>query len=335
MIRHAVMAGALGILSGCGESPQQKSKAPSQEQTEQIRKESDEKAWADAAKLGTVAAFKAYLQGHPSGAHADEARKRIAALEEEVRKQAEEQARKQAELKTHRQADEKAWAEASGAGTIEALRAYLDSHPAGTNASEARKRIAALEDKSRKETEAKVRREAEVQALKEADAKAWSLVLSTSTIESLNAYLKAHPSGAHAAEARTRLAALEKKFYVQQAAASGRKARALGIPTVDLSVTCQPLNTPSADDGKKGRKRAAKRKQAPDDACLKSEHAALDDIIKQWRQFSREDRTRCVTPHLYSPSYVEWLTCLEMQRDVRKLRQENPEPLQPAPKRRR
>jgi hypothetical protein len=34
------------------------------------------------------------------------------------------------------------------------------------------------------------------------------------------------------------------------------------------------------------------------------------------------DKAQCMRTGVYLPSYVEWLTCLEMERDVRKMQQE-------------
>jgi hypothetical protein len=48
---------------------------------EQARKEADDKAWADAEKAGTAAAFTGYVQKFGSGAHVAEARQRLAALD--------------------------------------------------------------------------------------------------------------------------------------------------------------------------------------------------------------------------------------------------------------
>jgi hypothetical protein len=52
---------------------------------------------------------------------------------------------------------------------------------------------------------------------------------------------------------------------------------------------------------------------------MKSEHTALEELVKQWSEFSTTDRAQCINPNVYSPSYVEWITCLEVQRDVRRL----------------
>src|SRR5262245_64126439 len=59
-------------------------------------------------------------------------------------------------------------------------------------------------------------------------------------------------------------------------------------------------------------------------ACLDSEQKAREQIIKDQATYSSADKRRCMRTGVYLPSYVEWLTCLEMERDVRKMRQGEP-----------
>jgi hypothetical protein len=60
--------------------------------------------------------------------------------------------------------------------------------------------------------------------------------------------------------------------------------------------------------------------------CLDSEQAIRKDLSKSWTNFNAADRTHCVSEATMGgeSSYTELLTCLEMARDVRKMR-ENPE----------
>jgi hypothetical protein len=88
-------------------------------------------------RSGTAAAFNAYIQNFGSGAHVAEARERIAALDEQTRKEAE----------------EKAWTEAVRTGTAAAFNGYLQSFGSGAHAAEARQRVAALETRGREEVE--------------------------------------------------------------------------------------------------------------------------------------------------------------------------------------
>jgi hypothetical protein len=59
--------------------------------------------------------------------------------------------------------------------------------------------------------------------------------------------------------------------------------------------------------------------------CMSSEQRAREQIIKDWGQYAPADRTRCVQAgtKVYLPSYVEWLTCLEMETAVKRMGQED------------
>ena len=58
------------------------------------------------------------------------------------------------------------------------------------------------------------------------------------------------------------------------------------------------------------------------ETCVQSEEAARDQLKKSGGEFSAADKTECVSTVKIggSPSYAELITCLEMKRDVRKLR---------------
>jgi hypothetical protein len=181
-------------------------------------------------------------------------------------------------------ADEKAWNDAVRAGTAAAFNTYLQSYGSGAHAAEARQRVAAFD----------------AQARKDADEKAWTDALRGGTAGSFNLYLQNFATGAHAAEARQRMAALESQ---------GRRE----VPVVGIQATCQAaagvmvslLGGSTTDQDVKG--------------CLDSEQKARDQIVKDLSTYSSVDKARCMRTNVYLPSYVEWLTCLEMERDVRKM----------------
>jgi hypothetical protein len=84
------------------------------------------------------------------------------------------------------------------------------------------------------------------------------------------------------------------------------------VPSVDIRKTCQAaasVMTSLVVDS---------TAQRDVDVCLSSEQAAREQIIKDWATYSSAERTQCVQPSVYLPSYVEWLTCLEMEKSVRK-----------------
>jgi hypothetical protein len=72
------------------------------------------------------------------------------------------------------------------------------------------------------------------------------------------------------------------------------------------------------------RDRAAENQGVEDDSavCIQDEKAARDQLATKWDEFASADRTRCVRMSTVerTASYIEVLTCLEMNRDARKLR---------------
>src|SRR5262249_24445205 len=239
--------------------------------TELSRKEADEKAWADAVRIGTAAAFTSYTQNFSSGAHVAEARQRLAALDEQAREDA----------------DEKAWADAQRTGTTAAFNDYVQKFPSGAHGAEARQRIAALEEQARKEE----------------DEKAWAEAQRSGTAAAFSNYVQKFGSGAHVAEARQRAAALD---------AQGRKQ----IPGIDIQKTCK------AAAGAMVSLMGGTTTEQDINACLDAEQKARDQIVKDLATYSSAYKAQCMRTDVYLPRYVEWLTCLEMERDVRKERRQ-------------
>ena len=61
--------------------------------------------------------------------------------------------------------------------------------------------------------------------------------------------------------------------------------------------------------------------------CIQSEKAARDQLKKSWGEFSAKDRVGCVATAKIggSPSYIEVITCLEIIRDLDKMRATSPD----------
>jgi hypothetical protein len=106
--------------------------------------------------------------------------------------------------------------------------------------------------------------------------------------------------------------------------ASGAAFAQSGIPTVDIQGTCKAAA--SAMVQLMGGSTAGNDTEI----CLGSEQRARDQLVKDWGTYSAGDRDRCVRTGVYLPSYVEWLTCLEMERDVRKMKIDMPDPRAPV-----
>jgi hypothetical protein len=92
-----------------------------------------------------------------------------------------------------------------------------------------------------------------------------------------------------------------------------------GVPTINVKKTCQTSQqTISSIFGD--------QTAVTYDSCLNQEREARGLLEKGWASFPAADKALCVQSANYMPSYVEWLTCFEMQRDVRRIRNEGRTP---------
>jgi hypothetical protein len=91
-----------------------------------------------------------------------------------------------------------------------------------------------------------------------------------------------------------------------------------GVPTLNVEQVCQGI----AQQGGVTFHDSAVAQEKKD--CLDSEQSTRDEIVKQWSTFSATDKVACTNESRMGgdSSYTELLTCLEMARDVRKMRSE-------------
>jgi hypothetical protein len=84
------------------------------------------------------------------------------------------------------------------------------------------------------------------------------------------------------------------------AQAGGRGAGAGGVPNLDVRPSCRESTVPD---------------------CVSQEQIAREMLIKEWPRFTAQERTRCAeeAKDAGPPSYVEWLTCLQINANARKL----------------
>ena len=100
-------------------------------------------------------------------------------------------------------------------------------------------------------------------------------------------------------------------FAIASAGAAGlAQARAQrdggGVPNLDVKTSCTDAQKFSTDDGKSAYK-----------GCMQDEGNARAELAKRWGTFRAKDRQDCVQQGITpSPSYVEVLTCLEMNTDA-------------------
>jgi hypothetical protein len=95
----------------------------------------------------------------------------------------------------------------------------------------------------------------------------------------------------------------------------------LGLPAaIALADSPPKLNVaPSCDAAARGAISAGRDKEA----CLVDERTAEDDLAQNWSKYNAADKTQCVgNVKTGGPaSYVELLSCLEIMRDAKAIRQ--------------
>jgi hypothetical protein len=90
-----------------------------------------------------------------------------------------------------------------------------------------------------------------------------------------------------------------------------------GVPKIDLEKQCQ--KTQNATDALTGRKN-------PDafDLCVKNEQSAREKLVERWATIPASDKASCIHSTDWSPSYLEWLECIDTRVYVRTMRKEHP-----------
>jgi hypothetical protein len=86
-----------------------------------------------------------------------------------------------------------------------------------------------------------------------------------------------------------------------------------GVPNIDLQKVCHDSESAMVGLGD--------NPTSSFDSCMSDEQAAREQLLKDWASYSASDKSHCIHPADYLPSYVEWLTCVEMEGNVRQIRQ--------------
>jgi hypothetical protein len=92
-------------------------------------------------------------------------------------------------------------------------------------------------------------------------------------------------------------------------------ARSDDIPTLDVNPVCHGIAMQGELE--------AGLQQVSFQQCVKSEQEVREQIKKEWSTFSTADKSHCVSLAKTGgeSSYTELITCMEMARDVRQLRE--------------
>jgi hypothetical protein len=100
------------------------------------------------------------------------------------------------------------------------------------------------------------------------------------------------------------------------AAQAAEAAETKGLPTIDLKTRCQRSEKVIVE--MTGDKTLLGRGF---DMCMRAEQDARTALEKAWPEVPQSYKTFCIAPAAYSPSYIEWIACMEMLIDLRKLRE--------------
>jgi hypothetical protein len=83
---------------------------------------------------------------------------------------------------------------------------------------------------------------------------------------------------------------------------------AIALPNIDVQKVCRGAVSASFGD-----------RNDTFEACMRDERAARERLSESWTSFPTRDKARCVLPSEYLPGYIEWLTCLELEGDLRRM----------------
>jgi hypothetical protein len=88
------------------------------------------------------------------------------------------------------------------------------------------------------------------------------------------------------------------------------------LPSIDIKKVCGVRAKASAE--MMGDKASA---TGAFDTCMRSEQASRDALAAAWKDIPADFKAFCITPNVYSPSYAEWISCVELSIDLKKQRQ--------------
>jgi hypothetical protein len=91
---------------------------------------------------------------------------------------------------------------------------------------------------------------------------------------------------------------------------TGVKAQGSGLPTLDIEKNCRTRSTAAVAESDRTSSVAS---------CVTAEQKAQAALAAAWKDIPANYKTTCIKPNDYSPSYIEWIGCLELYIDVKNL----------------
>jgi len=97
---------------------------------------------------------------------------------------------------------------------------------------------------------------------------------------------------------------------------------ATGLPSINLQKLCHASDRAMAFLSGEPTKTF--------DSCMSVEQQAREQLLKDWATYLPSDKALCMRTKDYPSSYVEWITCAEMARDLRRIRKKKSAPEPPG-----
>jgi hypothetical protein len=86
------------------------------------------------------------------------------------------------------------------------------------------------------------------------------------------------------------------------------------VPKIDMEKQCR--SRAKSSEEMMGDKNAGTRAF---DTCMQSEQAAKAALVEAWAKIPPSFKQKCIKTGIYSPSYAEWISCLEINIDIKRL----------------
>ena len=86
------------------------------------------------------------------------------------------------------------------------------------------------------------------------------------------------------------------------------------VPKIDMEKHCR--SRAKTNEEMMGDKKAGEQAF---ETCLRYERAAKAALDEAWTKIPPAYKQKCIQPGIYSPSYAEWISCLEINIDIKSL----------------
>jgi hypothetical protein len=91
------------------------------------------------------------------------------------------------------------------------------------------------------------------------------------------------------------------------------EATADSLPRIDLDKVCRGRTQAIGQIGDR-------TVQQGFESCVKAEQEAQAALVAAWEKIPARYKTECIKPGAFSPSYGEWIACLELLIDIKDVR---------------